>query len=298
MAPRRQPTPSNTAIRTTENDPEGNAETTAARHTRLRAALQERRQLQEIEEMERELAGDPPASSVLETSSISKRPASQELTMRHRRAFSPPTYRATSVRELRDFLLGCDVYFGAVEEHHDSRRIAIAASYLRDEALRQWSRLPIRPTEWSQFERALRDMVQDPANRMADASLKLKNLRQENLSVRQLVSAIEDLEDEVPDLTVEEQKAWILINCLRPDLRSAVLRESPEIRTRVQIQGLAQRLAEVGQQTEKTNPTEATSIRGASEARTERKREKSAGNKACYRCGKEGHIAKYCTEQK
>lgn len=42
---------------------------------------------------------------------------------------------------------------------------------------------------------------------MADVSLKLKNLRQEKLSVRELVSAIEDLEDEIPDLAVEEQKA-------------------------------------------------------------------------------------------
>lgn len=42
---------------------------------------------------------------------------------------------------------------------------------------------------------------------MADASLKLKRLQQRTLSVRELVLAIEDLEDEVPNLTVEEQKA-------------------------------------------------------------------------------------------
>ena len=50
-------------------------------------------------------------------------------------------------------------------------------------------------------------MVQNTANRMADASLKLKRLQQRTLSVRELVLAIEDLEDEVPNLTVEEQKA-------------------------------------------------------------------------------------------
>ena len=81
------------------------------------------------------------------------------------------------------------------------------------------------------------------------------------------------------------------MNCLQPGLRSAVLREAPEIRTRVQVQGLAQRLAEVRQQ-EKI----ATPVRQGSEARSERTREKSAGSKACYRCGKEGHIAKYCIE--
>ena len=50
-------------------------------------------------------------------------------------------------------------------------------------------------------------MVQDPANRMAIASLKLKELRQGALSVRQLVTAIEELEDKVSVLSEKEQKA-------------------------------------------------------------------------------------------
>ena len=203
MAPsRRQPTP-NTAIRTVIEE-EG-VETTAERHARLRATLLERKQIQEIEEMERELAGGSPANSSIFGSNVSKRPASQELTTRHRRAFPPPSYKGTNLREMRDFLLGCEVYFGAVEEHEESRRVAIAASYLREEALRQWSRLGLeQPTTWAGFERALRDMVQDPANRMALASLKLKELRQAQLSVRELVTAIEELEDEIPNLSVKE----------------------------------------------------------------------------------------------
>ena len=36
---------------------------------------------------------------------------------------------------MRDFLLGCEVYFGAVEEHDKSRRVAIAASYLCEERI-------------------------------------------------------------------------------------------------------------------------------------------------------------------
>ena len=105
--------------------------------------------------------------------------------MRHRRAFPPPPYKGASLKELRDFLLGCEVFFGAVEEHDESRRIAVAASYLREDALRAWSRLGTeQPFIWSAFESVLRDIVQDPANRMAIASLKLKELRQGALSVR------------------------------------------------------------------------------------------------------------------
>src|ERR1700742_851907 len=125
MAPRRQPTPLNpAATRSPGDDTEEGTETIAERHQRLRAAIQERRQLQEIDEMERELAGSSPASSVLGgPSSLGKRPASQDLTTRHRRAFPPPPYRGASVKDLRDFLLGCNVYFGAVEEYDERRRV-------------------------------------------------------------------------------------------------------------------------------------------------------------------------------
>lgn len=87
--------------------------------------------------MERELVGGSPASSSIFGSGVGKRLASQELTARYRRAFPPPSYKGINLREMRDFLLGCEVYFGVVEEHEESRRVAIAASYLREEALRQ-----------------------------------------------------------------------------------------------------------------------------------------------------------------
>jgi hypothetical protein len=75
-----------------------------------------------------------------------KRAASTNLSYSIKRALAPSIYEGINLRELRDFLLGCKVYFDAVEEYEDRRRIVIAASYLRRDALRQWSRTMPKPT--------------------------------------------------------------------------------------------------------------------------------------------------------
>jgi hypothetical protein len=91
-----------------------------------------------------------------ESSLISyKRAASTNLSYSIKCALAPSVYEGINLRELRDFLLGYKVYFDAVKEHKDCRRIVIAASYLRRDALRQWSRTMSKPTTWTAFERAL-----------------------------------------------------------------------------------------------------------------------------------------------
>jgi hypothetical protein len=64
-----------------------------------------------------------------------KRAASTELSHAAKRALASPTYKGTSLRELRDFLLGCEVYFDAIEEQSTRRRIIVAVLYIREEAL-------------------------------------------------------------------------------------------------------------------------------------------------------------------
>jgi hypothetical protein len=54
----------------------------------------------------------------------------------------------------------------------------------------------------------LRNTVADPANRMAIASLRLKELKQGDIqSIRDLVNYVEELEKDWPILTPEENKA-------------------------------------------------------------------------------------------
>jgi hypothetical protein len=65
-----------------------------------------------------------------------KRAASAELSHSTKRALAPPIYKGMSLRELRDFLLSCEVYFDAIEEQLTRRRITVAVLYIRDKALR------------------------------------------------------------------------------------------------------------------------------------------------------------------
>jgi hypothetical protein len=288
--------------------------TVAQRLERRRAELLQKRQLESIQEIEQELAGGPRASSVAvtgeESSDVSlvsrKRAASTELSYSAKRALAPPIYKGLSLRELRDFLLGCDVYFNAIEEHVIRRRIAVAASYIRDDALRQWSRLMVKPTTWPAFELALRDMIQDPANRMSSATLKLKEAKQgERQSVREFANWLEEIEEDIPEMSQEESRAWSLLNGLRTEVRSGVLREEREIRTREQVIASAQRLHELG--TMGTGVSHAfrsgghgqgsqTQASRRAESKEESTLEGRTETRKCHRCYKRGHIIRDCPE--
>jgi ubiquinone biosynthesis protein COQ9 len=65
-----------------------------------------------------------------------KQAASTELSHSTKRALAPPTYKGTSLRELRDFLLSYKVYFNVIKEQLTRRQIAVAVLYIYKETLR------------------------------------------------------------------------------------------------------------------------------------------------------------------
>jgi hypothetical protein len=66
-----------------------------------------------------------------------KRSASIKLCSSLKRVYISPIYESMSLRELRDFLLGCEVYFDVIKKYKSRRRIIITALYLYKEALYQ-----------------------------------------------------------------------------------------------------------------------------------------------------------------
>jgi hypothetical protein len=156
--------------------------------------------------MERELReGSSPARS---RASAGTSPAPGMGAGAAKSAMTPPVFRGASLRELRDFQQGCEVFFDAIDEVDARRRIALAASYLRDLALRGWSRRVTTPTTWETFIRFLRNTIADPMNRMGTASLRLKKAEQKkDQTVREFANYIEELEEDIPEIGIEEQRA-------------------------------------------------------------------------------------------
>jgi hypothetical protein len=277
-----------------------------------RTEVLERRAREQLTELERELAGGERASSTAlvgeEQAELPSRSASESGSSHRVRALAPPVYTAISLGELRKHIQGAVVYFDAIGEHDVRRRIAVAASYCRDEALSQWTRLIEKPQSWAEYERILRDMIQDPANRMSSALLSLKKIQQRDESIRELANRIEELEEDIPELSVEQQRAWALLNALQHELRAAVLREERVIRTRGQVISTAQRLQELGVVASESqlkrkrvdNEIHESRVRDGRESRSESLSEQRAvsNKRTCYACGKLGHIAKDCPDRK
>jgi Zinc knuckle len=138
-------------------------------------------------------------------------------------------------------------------------------------------------------------MIQDPANRMSITTLKLKEAKQGgDQSVRDFVN--------FPEMSHEEQRAWSLLNGLRREVRSGVLREEREIRSREQVIAAAQRLHELGTMGTGVSHAFRSRVRsegGDTQGKTESKESTSEGRtetRKCYNCGKQGHIARVCPQ--
>lgn len=63
----------------------------------------------------------------------------------------------------------------------------------------------------------------------------------ENQKVRELVIDIERLEEDIPEMTEEVRKAWVLLLAVKPDIRTSVLSEHKEITSREQVLASAAR---------------------------------------------------------
>jgi hypothetical protein len=58
--------------------------------------------------------------------------------------------------------------------------------------------------------------------------------------VRDFTNFLDELKEDIPEMSYEEQRAWSLLNSLRREVRSGVLREEREICSREQMITAAQ----------------------------------------------------------
>ena len=297
-------------------------ETLAEKHARLTALLQQKRQLAEIEEMERELADlDPlPLSASAAPTGLKRAAAAMHDPQSQRvptfRPATPPSFEGKTVKELSDYEDGWRVYFDAIQTQDETQRIRQAASYLKSYARDAWVRREEDPVTWDEYIRCLRHMVIDPANRLGYATLRLKEAKQkEGQSVRDFVKYIEELEKDIPKWDINKQKAYDLLNGLRPRVRVEVIRENKEITSRHQVIAAAQRQEELlSQQSRERSYIKPPERRqySAPKKQEQRREQDSAKDKSkenkrskskdktgqCFNCGKRGHWANECRAPK
>ena len=87
---------------------------------------------------------------------------------------------------------------------------------------------------------SLRSVYTDPTMRMVAALLHLHSLQQrEEQSAQDLLTEIEQIEEDILPMTEDEREAWILLLALKPSIRTAVLIQCKQISTREQIMASA-----------------------------------------------------------
>ena len=159
-------------------------------------------------------------------------------------------FSGESLEELQDYVN----YWKTTFEHPSWTafswliRVSTAAAYLRGRAISIWSNRDTTdsPETWPEYVEFLRSIVRAPANRTADAVRGIWRYHiKDNVSVRDVLDDLVSLRANIPPLTEEQRHAWELLFALKPEIRSEVQKELPEIESEEQVLRSAQRHEEL-----------------------------------------------------
>ena len=297
----------------------------AARHALLKARVATLRQRREIEDMERELAGGEPAYSVavdgVAPARGHKRQVSDTAELPsaiHRKLATPPTYSGKSMSELRLYEAGWKTQFAAMAPFAtEAARVLFAATSLGGEAVIEWGKLSEderteHSSTWDLYMAWCMSVISDPTNRRINASKRLKDARQKpEQSVRDLVHYIEDLERDLPYQADDSAKGYRILDALRPELHTEVVRELKDNITRGAVVSTATRHEELLKRSQKQSKPPSTTLstrpfmpstRTAQKTTETRTTDTSSTSERfqgeCHYCKKKGHKAIDCNKKK
>ncbi len=301
-----------------------------AEHERLRRLVLAQRKQKEIEILRAEFRGEEvnnPIEIEGTTLPVRKRPASIGLYSghpKHLKVAPRKKFTGASLGELQEYLNEWQLIFDLDPGLPDEVRIRQAATELAETAASTWLResRETRPTTWEGFTNFLRNVVQDPANRMSTALSQLWRYRQKDgQSVRELQEELARLRQDVTRLTEEQRHAWELLLALKPEIRLSVMRELREIESEELVLRAAQRHEELLKWQDRRDKREASKTQSSSKpgagrgfgnapAKTKQVEGKpAAGGQQvsgtqgaspsglqCHRCRRYGHIARNCPQ--
>jgi Zinc knuckle len=254
-------------------------------------------------------------------------------TKRQVRPAEPLYYNGKSIKELEEFLIFWVIQWEAQPGEPEATRVRTAARYLRGTPMKLWGQriqsdaAPIKT--WEEFKQWLRDSLKAPNQRILESTLALKEMRQrENQTCKDVYVYMCELENNIPTMNDDRRRAWALVNALRPELRSRVVRDLQAIDNVDEVLACAGRNESTlternpsrgARDTHRTEPKsdDLLPIRrridrgrgsyprsrflGSRGGSTQASRERDIppiSRTACWNCGKEGHRSNECPEAK
>ena len=118
----------------------------------------------------------------------------------------------------------------------DSQWITFAVTYLKEGPQDFWGHWTETLKTWEDYVIWLQCQLADPANHMTYASLKLKNSQQrKEQTIHNFASYLNELNDDLSEMTHEEWRAWELLNDLQFEIQCEIMRENKTIMSWEQV---------------------------------------------------------------
>jgi hypothetical protein len=212
---------------------------------KTQSLVMRKRKERELMQLRKELRGDPVADlrvadetpALHERGSKRRRSSGEDDARQAKRQVRPAEplyYHGRNIKELKEFLIFWVIQWEAQPSEPEATRVRTAARFLRGTPMKLWGQRiqsdadPIKT--WDEFKQWLRDSLKAPNQRILGSTLALKEMRQrEKQTCKELYIYMCELENNIPTMNDDRRRAWALVNALRSELRSRVVRDLQSI---------------------------------------------------------------------